>query len=59
MMFDLARRHDGEPDLFNFVVEMKPLRKSPDPYDVEEFLEDKFDRDELKRLEDIAAGERG
>lgn len=58
MTFDLALRYDKKPDLFNFAVEIKPLRKAPDPFDVEAFLEHKLEDGQLKKLEEIAAGKR-
>jgi hypothetical protein len=59
LTFDLASTYDKKPDLYNFEVELKPLRKMPDPFEVEAFLQDRFSPEDLARLEDIAKQMRG
>lgn len=55
IVFDLVKQNDA-PQLSNFAVELKPLRKMPDPYDVEEFLDDRLPEEQRRQLEAIARG---
>jgi hypothetical protein len=55
ILFDIVRSK-APIQLTNFAIEQSPPRRTPDPYDVEEFLENRFRREELERLKAIAKG---
>jgi hypothetical protein len=55
IVFDLAAQ-DGQPRLSSFAVQLKPLRRMPDPHDVEEFLEHRLPEAQRRQLQMIATG---